>query len=193
MKDNAAIRNKLRQDMTNQREKLSSEEVDKFSNTIIHRLADLEPVREAQTIMCFSNIKNEINLQPLLEEYKKTMTILLPRVCEDGIMEAIAYTDRDHTRPGPFGIMEPEGEPYPADQIDVILVPGLVFDYKGFRLGYGRGYYDRFLTRLRKEAFICGLCYDFQVVKNVFPHQQDVPVHWIVTEKSELVLNWDFF
>ena len=75
-----------------------------------------------------------------------------------------------------------------VSQIDVVLVPGLVFDSSGHRLGYGKGYYDRFLSLLYPHTFICGVCYDFQVADNVFPHPGDIPMHCIVTEKSEIVI-----
>jgi 5-formyltetrahydrofolate cyclo-ligase len=120
-------------------------------------------------------------------------TVLLPRTKKTGDMEAVKFTGWEHILRSPYGILEPEGEAYPVDEIDVVIVPGLVFDFKGYRLGYGKGYYDRFLKQLRPEAFICGVAYEFQVVEKVFPHEKDLPVHWIVTEKSELVIDWDYF
>ena len=82
---------------------------------------------------------------------------------------------------------------FAVDKIDVVIVPALVFDANGYRLGYGKGYYDRFLPDLNKQCFKCGVCYEFQVVNNIYPHPGDVPVHWIVTDHSEIAVDWDFF
>lgn len=193
MEEYSAKRTELRQQMKNRRDQLSGNDVEKYSNTITRRLTELEPVRKANNIMCYSGIRNEVDLKPLIESQSISRTVLLPRTKKNGDMEAVKFTDWEHTRRSAYGILEPEGDAYPLDKIDVVIVPGLVFDFKGYRLGYGKGYYDRFLKQLHPGAFICGAAYEFQVVERVFPHEHDLPVHWIVTEKSELVINWDYF
>lgn len=154
---------------------------------------DLEPLRRAHCIMGFASIGNEVNLSPwvvaLLERRK---TILLPRVEKDGLV-AVKFTSWSATFPGAFGIPEPAGAKISPEEIEAVIVPGLVFDAQGYRLGYGKGYYDRFLKLLPSTTFICGVCYEFQVVDDIFPHCGDIPVHWIVTEKSELLIKGDFF
>jgi len=187
-------RNALRKKMTAERGKLTAIQIEELSRKIISKLMELEPIRKARTIMSFSSINNEVNLLHLLDkEIKGGRTIVLPRVEKEGAMEAVEIKTWKQTKMGSFGIREPLGEPYEVQDIDVVLVPGLVFDGNGYRLGYGKGYYDRFLTRLRKNAFICGVCYEFQVVENIFPHDNDIPVHWIVTDKSELGIDWNYF
>lgn len=186
-------RDELRKKIGEQRKSLTPGEVEALSRRICEKLQEMDRIRKAQVIMGFSSIRNEVNLMPWLEELRREKTVVLPRVMDKENMEAIEYRGRDYVKSGPFGILEPVGEPFDPGKIDVVLVPGLVFDYKGYRLGYGRGYYDRFLPRLRKDAFLCGVCYDFQVVETVYPHEADFPVHWIVTDKSEVAINWDYF
>lgn len=187
-------RAELRQQMQMKRSNLTPDQVEVMSQQIVSRLDQLEPLRQARYIMGFASIKNEIKLSSWLEEkISNGYVILLPRVESNGQLEAVEFKGWEQTKAGPFGIKEPTGDPFDPHLIDVVLVPGLVFDARGYRLGYGKGYYDRFLPRLRPEAFCCGLCYDFQVVDDVYPHQSDVPVHWIVTEKAELVFDWEFF
>lgn len=186
-------RDELRKEISEKRKILVPEEVAALSSRICDKLYQMDKIRKAKVIMGFSSIRNEVNLMPFLEELMPEKTIVLPRVMDKEVMEAIEYRGKDYTTSGPFGIIEPEGKPFDPQKIDVVLVPGLVFDYKGYRLGYGRGYYDRFLPRLRKDTFLCGVCYDFQVVETVYPHEADFPVHWIVTDKSEVAINWDYF
>lgn len=187
-------KNLMRDSILKKRNSLSEEEIKEFSSRISNKLMDIEPLLRAKSIMGFASIRNEVDLSLFLEkEKKKGKTILLPKVVENGNIEAIEFKGWEYTSPGSFGIREPRGPVFSPEEIDVILVPGLVFDPNGYRLGYGKGYYDRFLTRLGKKTFLCGVCYEFQVVENVFPHGADVPVDWIVTEKSEILINGNFF
>jgi len=194
MVDREQYRKALRQEMGDRRASLSLTQVESYSRLIAGKLSELEPLINARSIMGYASIGNEVDLGSFLgEQADRGKTILLPRVETNGTLAAVEFTGWQHTRRGAFNIKEPIGGEVAAPAIDVVLVPGLVFDGHGFRLGYGKGYYDRFLKTLSKSTFICGICYDFQVVDNVCPHAGDVPVHWIVTEKSELVINWDFF
>lgn len=187
-------RSALRQQMMDRRAQLTPAQVAAYSRLITGKMNELEPLINARSIMGFASISNEVDLGFFLEKQAaQGKTILLPRVESDGALAAIEFTGWQHTRPGAFNIREPMGPEVTTSDIDVVIVPGLVFDGHGFRLGYGQGYYDRYLKRLPKNTFICGVCYDFQVVDSVCPHAGDVPVHWIVTEKSELAINWDFF
>jgi len=184
----------LRAEMGQRRSRLDGAQVEAFSRAITAKLMALEPLIQARTIMGFASIGNEVDLRPWLSaQMERGKTILLPRVEGEGILAAVEFKGWASTLPGPFGIPEPAGAKTPPEEIEAVIVPGLVFDPRGYRLGYGKGYYDRFLKLLRPTTFICGVCYEFQVADDIFPHTGDVPVHWIVTEKSELLINWDFF
>ncbi len=65
---------------------------------------------------------------------------------------------------------------------EIILIPGLAFDKKGFRLGSGQGYFDRFLATLPKETLTVGICFDMQLLPEIPTEEHDVPVQYIVTE-----------
>lgn len=185
----AIDKNELRQRMLTARASLSREQVDTMSQCITSRLDQLEPLRRVQCIMAFASIRNEIDLICWLEkQLAQGKTILLPRVERGGQMAAVEFRGWENTTAGPFGIREPIGEPFAPELIDAVLVPGLVFDARGYRLGYGKGYYDRFLPCLRRYAFRCGLCYNFQVVDDVYPHPWDIPVDWILTETSDIAV-----
>ena len=189
-----ARKKQLRTEMKHRRDQMAAAEVQHCSQQIRQRVEELNPMQEAQNIMAFASINNEVDLMPLMEKWRQQgRTILLPRVEAKGRLVAVEWTGWDEIQAGPFGIREPLGEAFDPLHIDAVLVPGLVFDYKGYRLGYGKGYYDRFLPQLSDPAFICGVCYEFQVVENIFPHQHDIPMHWIVTDHSELVISWDYF
>ncbi len=183
----------LRSTMKKRRQELTLDEREQASRLIARALNELDSIKRAGTIMAYSAIQNEVDLGIFLEEQQRSgKKILLPRV-EGDEMIAVEWQGWQETARSSFGIAEPTGLAYPLQEIDVVLIPGLVFDGNGYRLGYGRGYYDRFLLHLRKDAFKCGVCYEFQVVDNVSPHEGDIPMHWIVTEQSELLIDGDFF
>ncbi len=191
--DQDNMRKSLRQIMLTARGKLTLELVQEMSGSIIDKLGAFKQITEAEAVMCFLSIKNEVNLYPFIEQAREQgKRILVPRVESAGAIKAVEY-QLESIHKGPYGIIEPEGEPVDEKLIDAVLVPGLVFDFQGYRLGYGAGYYDRFLPLLRPDAFICGVCYDWQVVETVFPQTRDVAVDWIITDKSEVVINWDRF
>lgn len=194
MEDLIIQKNTWRRTMLATRRQLTTAQVKKYSASIMAKLEELEPVRNAGSIMAFYPINHEVDLLPFMMRLLEVgKTILLPRIEAEGEMLAVELKDWEQTGVGQLGIREPVGPGYDPAKIDVILVPALVFDGHGYRLGYGKGYYDRFLRSLNPKAFKCGVAYEFQVIDNIFPQAHDVPVHWIVTEKSELGIDWNYF
>lgn len=89
----------------------------------------------------------------------------------------------------PYGMCQPNRKAcplFPPNQIDLIIVPGVAFDRRGHRLGYGGGYYDQFLPRCPQSVWM-GLAYEAQLVSDTFPQPCDVPLHFIVTENDLLI------
>ena len=92
-------------------------------------------------------------------------------------------------RVGAFGVREPEEEDLnfiSLDQIDLVVIPGLAFDRQGGRIGYGKGYYDRLLSRLSLDVARIALAFDFQVLDSVPQDENDIRVNVIITEKSTM-------
>jgi 5-formyltetrahydrofolate cyclo-ligase len=186
-------KNRLRTEMQEKRMKLNAQDIALASQAIGNKLAELEPLKKALTIMAFCPIRNEVDLSDFFtDQQNQGKKIFLPRINSDGELEA-AELRPNSLRRGTFGIPEPIGEVVPPETIDAVLVPGLVFDGGGYRLGYGKGYYDRFLSMVPARVFKCGVCYEFQVVDNIYPREKDIPMHWVVTDRSELVIDWNFF
>jgi 5-formyltetrahydrofolate cyclo-ligase len=86
-------------------------------------------------------------------------------------------------RTAPYGAAEPRSpDDVPPESIDVVVVPGLAFDRQGYRVGYGRGYYDRFLPRTRADARRVGIAFSMQTVEDVPHGDADQPVDSLMTE-----------
>jgi len=101
-------------------------------------------------------------------------------------LQVVQLTDDSDMQTGAFGISEPKAQiPVPEEEIDVILVPGIAFDKKGGRIGFGKGYYDRLLSRTK--AVKIGLCHAVQLVEDTFCEPHDVRMDYVITE-SELIV-----
>jgi 5-formyltetrahydrofolate cyclo-ligase len=159
---------------------------ERWGNRIADRAIELPEIREAGTVMLFSSFGSEVPTGPMIERLRERgVTVALPRI-EDRDLVPVAYVPGDPVRPASFGAVEPVGpDALDAASLDVVIVPGVVFDRSGGRVGYGGGYYDRFLRDL--AAFRVGIAFSLQVVDGRLPAGSfDLPVHAIVTEEETI-------
>lgn len=128
-----------------------------------------------------SEAETLILVQKLLS---KKLAVAAPKVNGDQLEFYQIKSLKDCTT-GTFGVMEPKAgcKRMDADQLDLLLVPGLVFDARGYRIGYGKGFYDRFLST-HKIFNTVGLAYDSTTVSELPRDERDVPVNWLVTESG---------
>jgi 5-formyltetrahydrofolate cyclo-ligase len=171
------------------RDALSLEERREGSRRIFQKLESLPLYREAGLILFYASFGSEVDTWGMMEDaLKRGKKVALPRVGEDcGGLSAREIRDlhRD-LHAGYRGIPEPLEDGSPAvkeDQMGLIIVPGLVFDDRGYRLGYGKGYYDRFLFSLSRKVPSVGLAFDFQVVPALPVSPSDYPLDLIVTDE----------
>jgi 5-formyltetrahydrofolate cyclo-ligase len=158
------------------------------SSRILYRLAALKSYKKARVIMFFASRGSEVITDVMIgRAMRDGKKVVIPRTDpESRSMKAHAVKSLEHDlEPRAFGIREPKPESCPEvapARIDLVLVPGIVFDITGHRIGYGKGYYDKWLkkTAVRKMA---GVCFDFQLVRRVPRTQDDMPVSTIITEK----------
>ena len=121
--------------------------------------------RQPQVLALFSPLNDEVDVRALFE--LKGCKIVLPRIVNDDSdiaqMEFFEYSSSELSC-GAYGIMEPQAErAYGAGEIDVMVVPGVAFTAAGERMGRGKGYYDRYLSREGFRAYCVGVCYDCQL------------------------------
>ncbi|RUM57611.1 MAG: 5-formyltetrahydrofolate cyclo-ligase [Persephonella sp.] len=137
---------------------------------------------KSERILLYYPHKNEINTIPIIEELlKRKKTVLLPKV-EKGKILPILISDISNLKVGFAGIKEPEGEVFPKNSIDITVVPAVAYDRRGYRLGYGKGFYDRFLQDFKNLKV--GLAYKFQVLDKIPFEKHDIPVDIIITHEE---------
>ncbi|MDR2573058.1 MAG: 5-formyltetrahydrofolate cyclo-ligase [Desulfovibrio sp.] len=157
------------------------------------RLAMTEHWQNALSVALYAAARSEISVDALMVlAWQSRRTVYLPRVRrhEQGCMDFVACKHPTELTPSTFGLREPL-ESLPgfgvedaggAFRPDLMIVPGLAFDRQGMRLGFGGGYYDRFLRRLT-DCPCVGICFDFQFVEALPTDSWDQPVRYVCTEE----------
>lgn len=185
----SAEKDALRAALKERREELAARDPDAGET-----LADKFPMklfeRYGPTVAVYLPIGSEIDPRPLMGKLDAAgAKLALPCVQEDGTMVYRAYRRGDMLEKRPFGLLEPNPE-VPEVQPTLVITPLLGFDRSGNRLGYGKGHYDRALTRLRDQGrvFACGLAFFGQEVETVPAESHDVPLDWVMTERGSIPL-----
>lgn len=157
-----------------------------LSAAICARAAALPELRRAQTVLLFASFRSEVDTGALLAEMlARGATVALPRVLAPRVLEAVRVADpAADLAPGAWGIPEPRpGLPViEPGGFDAVVVPGAAFSASGARCGYGGGFYDAYLPRLRAGTPRVALAFEAQLVDDLPTAAHDVPVDVIVTE-----------
>ena len=166
------------------REALSKEEVQKKSQIICEQLMKMSCFEYAKWIYGYMPIRNEVNICPFLEYLmKKGKKIALPRVNGDS-MEFYQITSFEDLEEGSFHIPEPKKECPKAEAGGFILIPGVAFDREGGRIGYGKGYYDKYFSSHNQALIKIGIAYTIQLIEIVPTTPTDVKLDGLVYDED---------
>jgi len=179
-------RENLRTETLQRREKLAPTVRATRSRQIVNAVIEWIQGKDFGSVMLYLSMKSEVETEFLLEYLLRAgkqvcapivdiqERQLIPRRIQNVKTELVRHC---------YGMLEPHAACpiVPHARLQLIVVPGIAFDCKGYRLGYGRGFYDRFLPQC-PQALAIGLAYQIQLVENTFPQPWDVPVHKIFTE-----------
>ena len=183
-------RERVRAEALHRRETLTSEERARLSQRIVDSTARWIQREGFGSVMLYLNMRSEVEttglLEGLLNSNKQVCAPvvdteqlgLIPRQIQNLKTELVRH---------PYGMLEPNATCpiFPTEHLQLIVVPGIAFDRNGYRLGYGKGFYDRFLTKC-SHAIAIGLAYQIQLVEDTFPQEWDVPVQRIFTETGKI-------
>ena len=180
----------LREEIKNNREKLSREEVEEKSKSIKEKLFSLPEFQSASTVAFYAALKksNEVETEEMIKDalnLGKRVLVPITDLVENKIV--LSEIKRfDDLAPGAFDILEPVAElrkilPYEA--VRFAIVPGIAFDLNGHRIGYGLGYYDKFLSILTKYVTKVGLAFELQILEKLPNEDYDIRLDKIITEE----------
>ena len=184
----------LRKAILKRRNELTAAEVKQKSAAIASKLFKSDFFKEAKTVMFYCSMPKEVDTKSMI---KKALDlgkrVFLPCTNKKSkTLESLEYNAScDVLEKGPYGICQPKRNAKKrsaVEHFDIVFVPAIVFDESGYRVGFGHGYYDRFLKTCRYSLSV-GLAYVFQIVKTVPKEYFDVPVNILLTEKKVVSIN----
>jgi len=175
----AQIRSKILLKLKTQKE----EDRNRKSKLIQDKLLRNKVFRKAKIVMFYIAFGGEVNTEEMIREAKKIGKLICVPICrkDKEIMQPAILEDHAKLKVGPYGVWEPVAETLvKPEDLDLVITPGLAFDKKGNRLGRGKGYYDRFLSKLSDRAPSIGLAFDFQILPLIPTTSHDVSVNKVI-------------
>jgi 5-formyltetrahydrofolate cyclo-ligase len=174
------MKNKIRQNSLKLRKTLNTEA---SSKKIINKLFCLKEYKKSKNILCYFPLKYEIQTFECFKDNSKNW--YLPRVSGEN-MEICPYSF-NKMEIGSFNICEPTTEKIKnTNIIDCVIIPCVACDINGYRIGYGKGYYDRFFKELKHNPIKIMLIYSELLCKNIYPEKHDIKADIIITDKDIL-------
>lgn len=179
----------IRQEMLEKRSKLGRILYKEYSKTIMDSISDSIFYKNAKTIMIFVSFNYEVDTREFIKKaIAEGKDVLVPiTIPETKQLIPSLLKDYNELAPGFYNILTPKDEfirPTDPDLIDLIIVPGIAFDHQGYRVGYGGGYYDRFLSKIKPTVPKISIAFHLQLIDKVPKDHYDIPVDYIYTEKE---------
>lgn len=169
---------------------MQSEQCIQMSEQICKHIIELHEYKQAQNVLLYSSIRNEVDLKLLFQDaIKEGKKVFFPKTYK----EEIAFyrvMQLSEMKSGAFGVLEPteDAEKF-VDSEALVIVPGLAFSSSHHRIGFGKGYYDRFLSG--KDLYTIGVGYDYQFDEEFVPDQYDIPLNLLISNRGEEHQKWN--
>jgi 5-formyltetrahydrofolate cyclo-ligase len=168
----------LRKQIAARKRAQSESTLDALSRDVLTSLECHPAFREANTILMYHSLPDEVRTWDFVDRWCGSKRILLPVVVGDDL-ELRLYSGRDSLRVGAYNILEPVGPVFSDyDSIDLAVVPGVAFTADGIRLGRGKGYYDRLLPRIKARKI--GICFPFQILHSIPAESFDIRMDEVI-------------
>lgn len=179
------MKSELRKQVLQEMKAIPRQQKQFIDQTLTERLLHHPFYQEAKVIATYLSFPHEFQTQGLIEQaLRDGKKVLIPKTYSKGRMDFVVY-DLQQLVKTSFGLLEPQGnlEVVDASQIDLIHVPGLAFTMEGYRIGYGGGYYDRYLEQFTGHTL--STVYHYQV-QDFIPENHDIPVQEVLIDEGNL-------
>ena len=174
----------LRRYIREQKRHFTSQQLGEMSLCIMSSLLSHSQIQKADYVLMYHSLPDEVDTHSALDQLlARGKKVLLPKVISDTEMTIHEYTGADSLQPSePYGILEPTTPELSIIncQLSIAIVPGMAFDKQGHRLGRGKGYYDRFLSRI-PNIYKIGVCFPFQMLESIPSESTDVVMDEVIT------------
>ncbi len=176
-------KNQLRNEIKQLRSLLSKSDRQNMSQQIEKFLLEIVEFNQAKRVFCYISYLDEVETHSLITAFlQQNRELAVPKITNKTEMLAIPLSDFSELEPDRLGILTPKSNQAVTKSFDVAITPGLGFTEKGERLGYGRGYYDRWFSKNTVKTKI-GLAFEVQIVDELPLEETDLPLDILVTEK----------
>ena len=179
------MKSELRKQVLHEMKAISQEQKPAIDQALTERLLHHPFYQEAKVIATYLSFPHEFQTQELIEQAQKDgKKVLIPKTYPKGRMDFVVYHSQQLVKTS-FGLLEPQGdlEVVAASQIDLVHVPGLAFTMKGYRIGYGGGYYDRYLKHFPGHTL--STVYPCQI-QDFISENHDIPVQEVLIDERNL-------
>ena len=170
----------LRRQISKRKREMTENEIENASRVLAEKFVNSQVYRDAKTIYGYMPYNQEVRTIPMMEQaLRDGKRVAVPKVYGD-TMKFIYMDDLSQVEEGYYNIPEPIADgPVAEDPTALVLMPGLAFDEKGNRMGYGGGFYDKFLAQEPDHPTVA-LCYAFQMVDHIPTEEYDIPVDCVL-------------
>ena len=186
------LKKEIRNKIINNRNNLTEIEITEKSNIIFHKLKEMDLYKNAHNVMLYISFNNEVTTNTIIEDlFHANKRVFIPVTVSETkelIVSELLSLEED-LEIGNFGVLEPKKaclRPFSPKELDLIIVPGVAFDSRGYRIGYGAGYYDRFLPQVPNNVPKVSIAFDLQIIDFVPSETYDIPVEYIITENRTI-------
>ena len=177
----------LRKRILSIRNNMPGEDVVNNSRIIRDKIIGLDVYKQSKVIFIYMDFKNEVMTSDLIKHmlFEKKRVVVPYTDTVSTVLIPSEITGESDLKLNSFGYSEPKKvSPVNIEEIDLVIVPGVVFDKNLNRIGFGKGYYDRILNKLKASARKVAVAHDFQVLEEIPAEEHDVKMDMIITEKS---------
>ncbi|MCM8710349.1 5-formyltetrahydrofolate cyclo-ligase [Clostridium sp. SYSU_GA19001] len=179
-------KNQLRNHMKTIRDFIIAEEKDQYDRVIFNKVINSEYYNKSSIIFVYVSFNSEVDTHRIIKHaLENNKIICVPKIINKTKgMKAVRINTIEELKRNSFGILEPENfsNIINPEEIELMIIPGLAFDKKGGRVGYGAGYYDKYIKAAKKNIKKVGLAYRFQLVSEVPKEEHDVVMDVIITD-----------
>jgi len=173
----------LRDKIKKRRSELAVETRDKMSKQIHQFLGEIDEFNQAKSIFCYISYLSEVETEALISDFlHRKLALAVPKIIGKTEMIAVPLENLSDLEPDKMGILTPKSSSVASDHFDIAITPGLGFTEQGARLGYGRGYYDRWFSKNKVKTKI-GIAFEIQLVEELPLEETDMPLDILVTEE----------
>ena len=180
-------KNRLRRHILQQRKRLTDKQHYEYSMRIWQQIQQTDVYKNAERIFVYMHLPGEVQTFAHIQAAIREKDWYVPKVYQ-GNMYLMRVNDLTTLKPGEFGVLEPSGKVFYDGDVDLVVTPGLAFDRQGHRLGYGKGYYDRFFAEQR-HGVAMGVCLH-QFIQEYVPYtHEDYPMDMLMTDRDFIRFN----